>query len=59
MALIRSFATVGGYTALSRILGFVREILIANFVGAIRGNLAGEITFANNLEIFDGFAQRV
>ena len=34
MALIRSFATVGGYTALSRILGFVREILIAYFVGA-------------------------
>jgi len=33
MALIRSFATVGGYTALSRILGFVREILIAYFVG--------------------------
>jgi putative peptidoglycan lipid II flippase len=33
MTLIRSFATVGGYTALSRILGFVREILIAYFVG--------------------------
>jgi putative peptidoglycan lipid II flippase len=33
MALIRSFVTVGGYTALSRILGFVREILIAYFVG--------------------------
>jgi len=33
MALIRSFATVGGYTALSRFLGFVREILIAYFVG--------------------------
>ena len=33
MVLIRSFATVGGYTALSRILGFVREILIAYFVG--------------------------
>jgi putative peptidoglycan lipid II flippase len=33
MALLRSFATVGGYTALSRILGFVREILIAYFVG--------------------------
>ncbi|HEX9770635.1 MAG TPA: murein biosynthesis integral membrane protein MurJ [Kiloniellales bacterium] len=33
MALIRSFATVGGYTALSRVLGFVREILIAYFVG--------------------------
>jgi len=34
MALIRSFATVGGYTALSRVLGLVREILIANIVGA-------------------------
>ena len=34
MALFRSFATVGGYTALSRVLGFVREILIANYVGA-------------------------
>jgi putative peptidoglycan lipid II flippase len=33
MALFRSFATVGGYTALSRLLGFVREILIAYFVG--------------------------
>ena len=33
MALIRSFATLGGYTALSRVLGFVREILIAYFVG--------------------------
>ena len=34
MALFRAFATVGGYTALSRVLGLVREILIANFVGA-------------------------
>ncbi|MDX1575192.1 MAG: lipid II flippase MurJ, partial [Kiloniellales bacterium] len=34
MALFRSFATVGGYTALSRVLGLLREILIAYFVGA-------------------------
>jgi putative peptidoglycan lipid II flippase len=34
MALFRSFATVGGYTSLSRVLGLVREILIAYFVGA-------------------------
>jgi len=33
MALIRRFATVSVYTGLSRILGFVREILIAYFVG--------------------------
>ena len=34
MALLRSAATVGGYTMLSRVLGFVRDILIANFLGA-------------------------
>ncbi len=34
MSLVRSVATVGGYTGLSRILGFVRDILIANVVGA-------------------------
>ncbi len=34
MTLFRAFATVGGYTGLSRVLGFVREILIAYFVGA-------------------------
>jgi len=34
MNLIRSVATVGGYTGISRILGFVRDILIANAVGA-------------------------
>ena len=33
MAMIRAFATVGGYTGLSRILGFVRDILIADVVG--------------------------
>src|SRR3546814_19968353 len=34
MSLVRSVATVGGYTGISRILGFVRDILIANAVGA-------------------------
>ncbi len=34
MALIRSAATVGGYTMISRVLGFVRDILIAALLGA-------------------------
>jgi putative peptidoglycan lipid II flippase len=34
MVLVRSAATVGGYTMLSRILGFVRDILIAATLGA-------------------------
>src|SRR5947199_2747800 len=34
MALLRSVATVGGYTMVSRVLGFVREVLTANFLGA-------------------------
>ncbi len=33
MALVRSLATVGGYTGISRILGFLRDILIAAAVG--------------------------
>ena len=33
MALFRSFATVAGYTGASRILGFVRDILIADVLG--------------------------
>ena len=33
MALVRSIATVGGYTGISRILGFVRDVLIAAVVG--------------------------
>ena len=32
--LMRAFATVGGWTMASRILGFVRDILIARFLGA-------------------------
>ncbi len=34
MALLRSIATVGGFTMLSRILGFVRDILVAAILGA-------------------------
>jgi len=34
MALLRSVATVGGYTMVSRVLGFVREVLTATFLGA-------------------------
>jgi putative peptidoglycan lipid II flippase len=34
MALLRSIATVGSYTMLSRILGFARDILIAAILGA-------------------------
>ncbi len=34
MALLRFTATVGGYTMLSRVLGFVRDILIASFLAA-------------------------
>jgi putative peptidoglycan lipid II flippase len=34
MNLLRSVATVGGYTSISRVLGFVRDILIAATLGA-------------------------
>ena len=34
MAILRHIATVGGYTGVSRVLGFVRDILIASVVGA-------------------------
>jgi len=34
MALLRSIATVGGYTMISRLLGFARDILIAAMLGA-------------------------
>lgn len=32
--LMRSFATVGGWTLLSRVLGFVRDVLMARYLGA-------------------------
>ena len=34
MALFRSIATVGGWTMVSRVLGFARDMLIANVIGA-------------------------
>ncbi len=34
MAHLRSLATVSGFTGVSRILGFIRDILISRFVGA-------------------------
>src|SRR5690606_28442687 len=34
MPLFRAIATVGGYTLASRLLGFVRDILIAGILGA-------------------------
>ena len=34
MALLRSVATVGGYTMVSRVLGFVRDVMTAAFLGA-------------------------
>ncbi|MBR7159267.1 MAG: murein biosynthesis integral membrane protein MurJ [Alphaproteobacteria bacterium] len=34
MYLIRSIATVGGFTMISRITGFIRDVLIARFLGA-------------------------
>jgi putative peptidoglycan lipid II flippase len=34
MALYRAIATVGGYTMMSRVLGFVRDVLIAAYLGA-------------------------
>ena len=33
MSLLRNFATVGGATAASRVLGFARDVLIAGFIG--------------------------
>lgn len=34
MSLLRSIATVGGYTLVSRVLGFVRDVLVAAYLGA-------------------------
>lgn len=34
MSLLKSIATVGGFTLLSRLVGFLRDILIARFLGA-------------------------
>ena len=34
MSLVRNFASVGGATLLSRVLGFVRDIMMAAILGA-------------------------
>ena len=34
LSVIKSILTVGGWTMVSRVLGFVRDLLIANFLGA-------------------------
>lgn len=34
MTLLRSIATIGGYTLISRVLGFVRDVLVAAYLGA-------------------------
>jgi len=34
MALLRSVATVGSYTAVSRVFGFIRDVLTAAILGA-------------------------
>src|ERR1700760_5020578 len=35
-SLLRAFTTVGGYTLMSRVAGFVRDTLISTFLGAGR-----------------------
>src|SRR5689334_25091069 len=47
MSLLRSVATVGGYTLLSRVLGFVRDVLTAAFLGA--GPIADAFVIAQRL----------
>ncbi len=34
MSMLRSFATVGSFTLMSRVLGFIRDVLMASFLGA-------------------------
>jgi putative peptidoglycan lipid II flippase len=50
VALIRSFATVSSYTLMSRVLGFVRDIMIAAILGA--GPLADAFFVAFKLPNF-------
>ena len=47
MALIRSIATVGGYTMACRVLGFVRDVLIARVLGT--GEMADAFFVAQRL----------
>ena len=45
MVLLRSIATVGGFTMVSRVLGFLRDILIAGVLGAGAGADAFFVAF--------------
>jgi putative peptidoglycan lipid II flippase len=47
MALVKSIATVGGYTMASRVLGFVRDVLIARVLGT--GEMADAFFVAQRL----------
>src|SRR6202795_1691358 len=47
MALIRSIAPVGGYTMVSRVLGFIRDVLIARVLGT--GEMADAFFVAQRL----------
>src|SRR5947199_4365968 len=47
MTMIRSITTVGGYTMASRVLGFVRDVLIARVLGA--GEMADAFFVAQRL----------
>ena len=38
MSFIKSIATFGGFTMVSRVTGFLRDMVIANFLGA--GNVS-------------------
>ena len=50
MAFLRNIATVGGLTLVSRVLGFLRDILIAAFLGA--GSIADVFFVAFKLPNF-------
>ena len=50
MALIRAVSTIGGFTLLSRIFGFLRDVLVARYLGA--GALADAFLVAFKLPNF-------
>src|SRR5258705_2287966 len=47
MTMIRSITTVGGYTMVSRVLGFIRDVLIARVLGT--GEMADAFFVAQRL----------
>ena len=47
MSMIRAITTVGGYTMISRVLGFVRDVLIARVLGT--GEMADAFFVAQRL----------